>query len=392
MSGDGLRSRIARHARSRAPDAPPRLRVAIWGPGKRARDFYAPIVRALGDELELVGVAGRHLERARGVADPYECAAFDSIDQLVERTRPDLLIVCVAYGMNGVAALRALDFGIPLHLETPLSPRLRECDAIVQLVAEKRLPVQVAEQNHLFPIEQMKTRLVREGLFGDLVTVQNDYWGFRYHGMSQIRMLAGFRNPVTRVRGLERAVKVWPHPSRWDGNPSREDERWWFGWLEHAWGTVSLHHYTSICYDAPIRGERSLRFYGTAGYGSNEHYWRFDADRTGREELPVEWVWNELGGGAEALAALVARPGRGAADIRWENPFADLPLDDDHVGVACSLMALVRAIRAGSSDVPYGVEGGRIDQELCTAIEVSHRRGGEALEFPLDRALLGEWD
>lgn len=386
-----LREAVARHRRERRANAPAPLKVGIWGPGRRALGYYAPIVRALGDELELVGVAGRHKARALTVAEPYECAAFDSIEDLIETTRPDLLIVCVSYGVNGVAALRALDFGIPLMLETPLSSRLRECDAIVQLVAEKGIPVQVAEQNFLFPVEQMKTLLVGAGLFGDVLTVQNDYWGFRYHGMSQLRMLAGFSNPVTRVRGMERTVKVWPHPSRWDGNPAREDERWWWGWLEHAWGTVSLYHYTSIAYDAPIRGERSLKFYGTGGYGSNEHYWCFDADRTGREELRVEWEWNDLGDGVKALAALVAKP-RGRAEIRWSNPFVDLPFDDDHIGVACSLMELVRAIRGGRSDVRYGVEGGRIDQELCTAIEVSHRMGGEALAFPLDRSLLGEWD
>ncbi|MBK7974350.1 MAG: Gfo/Idh/MocA family oxidoreductase [Deltaproteobacteria bacterium] len=391
MSTIDLHAQVTRLRRQRRSGRPAPLRVGIWGPGKRALHFYAPIVRALGDELELVGVAGRHEARAQVVAEPYECAAFDSIDELIEKTRPDLLIVCVSYGMNGIAALRALDFGIPLLLETPLSSRLRECDAIVQLVAEKDLPVQVAEQNFLFPVEQMKTQLVSDGLFGEIVTVENDYWGFRYHGMSQLRMLAGFSNPVQRVRGMERTVKVWPHPSKWDGNPAREDERWWWGWLEHAWGTVSLYHYTSICYDAPIRGARSLRFYGAGGFGSNEHYWRFDADRTGQEEVRVEWEWNDLGEGARALAALVARP-VGGAPIRWENPFADLPFDDDHIGVACSLMELVRAIRAGRSDVRYGVEGGRIDQELCTAIEVSHRMGGEALAFPLDRGLLGEWD
>lgn len=383
-----LRELVARHRRQPRTDGPARLRVGIWGPGRRALGFYAPIVRALGDELELVGVAGRHRARALAVAEPYQTEAFDSVEELVERSRPDLLIVCVSYHANGAAALRALDFGLPLLLETPLSPRIHECDAIVQRVAEASLPVQVAEQNFLFPVEQMKTRLVREGLFGEILTVQNDYWGFRYHGMSQMRMLAGFDNPVTRVRGMERATRVWPHPSRWDGNPARENEHWWFGWLEHAWGTAGLYHYTSICYDAPIRGERSLRFYGAAGYGSNEHYWRFDADRTGREDLPVEWVWNDLSDGVRALAELIARPGRGQPEIHWTNPFADLPFDDDHVGVACSLMTLVSAIRAGTADLPYGVAGARIDQELCTAIEVSHRRGGEPLAFPLDRALL----
>jgi len=88
----------------------------------------------------------------------------------------------VSYAENGVEALRALDLGLPLCLETPLAHRLLECDAIVDRVRARGLPVQVAEQNFLFPIEAMKTRLVEAGVFGDVLVVENDYWGFRYHG------------------------------------------------------------------------------------------------------------------------------------------------------------------------------------------------------------------
>ena len=390
IAPETLRTLVRQHHRSAAADAPKPLRTAIWGCGPRARNFYAPIVRGLGDALELVGVASRNLQSARALAEEFEVPAHADLEALARDAKPELLIVCVSYADNGIEALRALDLGIPLLLETPLSHRLKECDAIVQRVAEQGLPVQVAEQNFLFPIEAFKTRLVRAGVFGDILTVQNDYWGFRYHGMSQLRMLAGFDNPVVRVRGLEREHKVWPHPCPWDREQLREDETWTFGTLEFDWGTTGIYHYTSVAHDLPIRSERSLRFYGAGGYGMNERYYRFDVAADAAVEVPVDWQWRDVGG-AQVLDALVAHP-PGCAEIRWGNPFRDLPFDDDHIGVATALMALVDTIRRDSDDVPYGVHGGRIDQELVAAISISSRHDGTALEFPIDRSLVQDWD
>jgi len=80
-------------------------------------------------------------------------------------------------------------------------------------------------------------------------------------------MLAGFENPVLRVRGHERTAKVWAHPCPWDSNQLRDDETWSFGTLEFAAGTIGLYRQSSIGHTSPIRQERSLRFHAAGGYG-----------------------------------------------------------------------------------------------------------------------------
>jgi len=64
------------------------LRVAVWGAGPRARSFYAPIVRGLGDVLDLVGVGSRNPASAERLAVEWEVPAFDDLERMARSARP----------------------------------------------------------------------------------------------------------------------------------------------------------------------------------------------------------------------------------------------------------------------------------------------------------------
>src|SRR5512143_793021 len=96
-----------------------RLRVGIVGSGKRSDYLYCPLVQALRDDLELVGVQGRRREAAESLGAKYRVPAFDDLDRMVGEARPDLLIVSVRNAANGPVARDATRFGLPLLVETP---------------------------------------------------------------------------------------------------------------------------------------------------------------------------------------------------------------------------------------------------------------------------------
>ena len=68
------------------------LRVGIIGAGKRVDYLYCPLVRALKDDLDLVGICSRGHDRARDLALKHGTTAFGDVPALIEQGRPDLLL------------------------------------------------------------------------------------------------------------------------------------------------------------------------------------------------------------------------------------------------------------------------------------------------------------
>ena len=60
----------------------------------------------------------------------------------------------------------AVEHGLHVLLETPIAHDLAEADAIIAAAAQRGLKVEVAEQFHRRPLEQIKLELIASGLFG----------------------------------------------------------------------------------------------------------------------------------------------------------------------------------------------------------------------------------
>ncbi len=86
----------------------PPLRVAIVGTARRSSYMYGPILKALPRDVELVSVWGRSESSAQRLGDDLDVPWFTSLDQLVEETEPEIGIVSVAYGANGIVGQMAV--------------------------------------------------------------------------------------------------------------------------------------------------------------------------------------------------------------------------------------------------------------------------------------------
>ena len=86
-------------------------------------------------------------------------------------------------------------------LETPIAHKLSEADAIIAAARQRKLKIEIAEQFHRRPYEQIKLALIASGLFGRVYTSFNDFGGHGYHGISVMRSYLGFdAKPVQRGR------------------------------------------------------------------------------------------------------------------------------------------------------------------------------------------------
>ncbi len=372
------------------------LRVAIIGTAKRSDYLYGPLLRSLPNDVELVSVWGRSVESAKRLGKSLETPWYTDIGQLIGETAPEIGIVSVNYYANGKIGLMAVEHGLHVLLETPIAHKLYEADAIIEAAEAKGVKIEVAEQFHRRPLEQIKLKLIGAGIFGDVYASFNDFAGHGYHGVSVLRSYLGFDTRPIQVTGLVREYDLMPHWSRLGQSRTARTEMQEHGMIAFEGGKSGFYHWTSVGYDSALRWWRSSRFLAEKGMGISigvglDVQERLSLMAPGGEMprfITIERRWERVDGGA--LVAMVAHTGDPDLPIvRWDNPLSSLPQGhgvqrhDDDIGVAGCLLSLLDAVRNGTEPT-YGPHQGRQDQEIVLALRLSSLDGGRPVELPLD--------
>ena len=389
---------MAQNLASTGPVSVP-VRIALLGGSKRSRNVYIPILRglALAGEIEIVGVWSRSEESAQQLGALVNAPAFTDMAKLTAETKPQIGVVSVAYGANGEAGLQAIENGLNVLLETPIAHSLKEADAIIEAAQARNLKIEVAEQFHRRPLEQIKLKLLASGLFGKVYTSFNDFAGHGYHGVSVMRSYLGFDARPVRVRGTVQNYELAAHWSRLANTRTARTETQEHGMIDFEDGRLGVYHWTSIGYDSALRWWRSSRFLAEKGMGITvgvglevqEQLSLLDPSEEAPQFITLERRWDRNDGGS--LMALVAYTGDPEQPIvRWDNPFyaplkgQGMQWHDDEIGIAGCIMSLVSAVR-DNIEPTYGPLQARLDQEITLAIRASSANGGQPVELPLSR-------
>ena len=372
------------------------LRVAIIGTAKRSEYLYGSLIKALPEDVELVSVWGRSAHSVEQLGKSLGVPAYTSLDKLVRETTPQIGVVSVNYHANGEVGRMAVEAGLHVLLETPIAHKLSEADAIIAAAQARGLKIEIAEQFHRRPLEQIKLKLIQSGLFGRVHTAFNDFAGHGYHGVSVSRSYLGFNAKPIQVTGTVRQYDLAPHWSRLAGTRSARTETQEHGMIEFEGGQIGIFHWTDVSYDSALRWWRSSRFLAERGMGITvgvglDVEERLSLLSPGGEAprfITLERRWERVDGGA--LVSLVAHTGDpDLPSVQWDNPFCPVvqgrgvQWHDDEIGVAGCLLSLVDAVRNGTEPT-YGAYQGRLDQELILALRMSAMNGGQPVKLPLD--------
>ncbi len=371
-----------------------RLRVAIIGTARRSDYLYGPLVQALADEVTLVAVWGRSANSAKALGESLGVPWYTDLEMLVRETAPVIGIVSVAYSANGEVGRMAVEAGLNVLLETPIAHHLSEADAIITAAKQRGLKVEVSEQFHRRPLEQIKLKLIQAGIFGKVYSSFNDFAGHGYHGVSVMRSYLGFDARPVRVSG---SVHEYPLPAHWARNSNSRDPRketQEHAIIEFEGGQVGVFHWTNVAYDSALRWWRSSRFLAEKGMGIavgegldvEERLSVMTPDGEAPQFINIERRLERCDGGA--LVAMVAHTcDPQQPTLTWENPFHPVrqghgvQWHDDEIGVAGCLKSLVDAVRGGGEPT-YGAYQARLDQEIILAIHQSAREG-KSVQLPL---------
>jgi predicted dehydrogenase len=290
----------------------------------------------------------------------------------------------------------AVEHGLNILTETPIAHKLSEADAIIAAAQERGLKVEVAEQFHRRPLEQIKLKLIDSGLFGKVYSSFNDFAGHGYHGVSVMRSYLGFDAKPIQVVGAVSRYELTPHWSQLAGKHTDRTETQEHGIVTFDNDRLGIFHWTNVGYDCPLRWWRSSRFLAEKGMGITvgvgldvqERLSLLAPDGQAPHFITVERRWDRVDGGA--LEAIVAHTGdRELPTVTWENPFRSdrrghgVQWHDDEIGVASCLMSLIDAVRHDTQPT-YGPQQARLDQEIILAIRQSAMQGGKPVTLPMD--------
>lgn len=150
-----------------------RVKFAISGYGWAAR-MHADAIRIAGHEV--VGVSGPNDERRHVFAEARGCrvSIADTAEMLAE-SGADALVVCSPNAIHTADALAAVDAGVHVLVEKPVTVTLEECEALAVRAAAKSVTVGVGHMwRHRAEVVALRDRIAT----GDLGRVVRTHgWG-----------------------------------------------------------------------------------------------------------------------------------------------------------------------------------------------------------------------
>jgi predicted dehydrogenase len=146
------------------------IRLAVIGMGAVTRNIHLPAYRLLGDRVKLVGGCDvdEAARKAAGEAG-YFPEIFDDPEDMLGRTKPDVVSICTPPFLHYQQCLMALEHGCHVFCEKPLAEDLGEIDRIIEAA---RLAQRLVVVNSQFPymnIHRSAKRYINSPQFGRLL-------------------------------------------------------------------------------------------------------------------------------------------------------------------------------------------------------------------------------
>ncbi|MCK8467177.1 Gfo/Idh/MocA family oxidoreductase [Microbacterium sp. KSW4-16] len=152
-----------------------RIRVGVVGVGKMGLSHLA-IVRALKN-VELVGVVDA-TDYLLDILNKYTGAAtYSSLDKMLDEAKPEAILIATPTGSHAALVRSALEQGVHVFCEKPLTLTAVESAELTALAATKGLVAQVGYHNRFIATFQEVKRLLDLNAIGNVTHVLAEAYG-----------------------------------------------------------------------------------------------------------------------------------------------------------------------------------------------------------------------
>jgi predicted dehydrogenase len=157
------------------------LRAVLMGTGFWAGSAHLPALRAQPG-LEVTTVVGRTLERASAFAHEHSIpSASGSLDEVIERERPDLIVIAAPDDIHPQATRAAIASGIPVFCEKPLANDAAVAHELAALAAAAVVPATVGYSFRYSPAIQALRADLLSGRLGDPWLIELFEYNAQFH-------------------------------------------------------------------------------------------------------------------------------------------------------------------------------------------------------------------
>lgn len=167
-----------------------RRRYAMVGVGHRGTSMWGKdVAAAYSNELEFVGLCdinGKRAEAGRKLIG-VECPTFTNFDEMLSKTKPDLLVVTTVDSTHHRFITNALSKGIDVITEKPMVTEAVQAQAILDAEKKYNRKITVAFNYRYSPKHRKIKEILDSGEIGKITSVDFSWYLDTSHGADYFR-------------------------------------------------------------------------------------------------------------------------------------------------------------------------------------------------------------
>jgi predicted dehydrogenase len=146
------------------------MKVAVIGCGEIARYKFLPILRGMGNKVELVAICDLNEDILNKAANQFKITnLYTNVSDLLSEQHPEVVIVCTPPKTHADLAITALRAGAHVLVEKPMAVNLVECDTMNDVAKKCNRKLGVMHSQIFHPPLLQVRKDIAQGLYGDFL-------------------------------------------------------------------------------------------------------------------------------------------------------------------------------------------------------------------------------
>jgi len=166
------------------------IRIVIIGCGRVAQHYKKILNSGVVSNWDIVGCHDILNSRAESFAREFNSKFFNSFEEMLESTNPDLVIILTPSGLHYQHSKVAFSFNCNVLCEKPITMLPYQAEELKKIASDKGLMYGTAFQNRLNPAIVALEKAIRNDRFGKIITTTirlrwcryQDYYNDGWHG------------------------------------------------------------------------------------------------------------------------------------------------------------------------------------------------------------------